>query len=147
LSQIIDIADAVVTAINGATLSQSVTAERFYVPVHDIEDPALHVTVVPAALDGKLLDRRGKNLFTYLVDVAVQKVIGVGSMTNDQIKAACDPLMSFAEEIADLFDGKPLGNSLVVCTNVKNVPIFAPDHLDEKRLFTSLLTLEFKAGR
>lgn len=148
MSTVIDIADAVVTALNGATLSQSFVAERKYVPVHELDDLAqLRVSVVPATLEGVLIDRAGRNLYTFTIDVAVQKSIGSGAMTDVQINAACDPLMTLSEEIADLFDGKALTSPAARCTDVKNVPIFAPAHLDEKRVFTSVVSLTFKLGR
>jgi hypothetical protein len=48
----IEIADAVVAALNGATLGQPVSAERYYLPEFDLKDmDTPHVSVVPAELD------------------------------------------------------------------------------------------------
>jgi len=146
---VIAIADAVAAVLNAAELNQPFTAVRRYVPVRDLKDLAtLAVTVVPATLAGTLLDRAGHNLYTYTIDVGIQKSIGSGEMTSDQINNACDPLMLFAEQAADLFDGKSLaGYPQARCIDVKNVPIFAPNHLDEMRVFTSVLSLTFRLGR
>lgn len=146
---IVSIADAVVAALNGATLSLPFTATRVYVPVHSITDlKCLTVSVVPATLEGALLNRSGRNLFDYQIHVGIQKTIGSGTMTDAEINAAADPLMLLAEEVGDLFDGKLLESTPAArCIDVKNAPIFAPDHLDEKRLFTSLVTLTFRLGR
>ena len=89
---IIDIADAVVAVLNGAALSQVFEAERHYVPVHEIKALVdLTVSVVPRTLDGALLDRAGRNLFTFVIDVGIQRTIGRGAMSLDEIKAAAIP--------------------------------------------------------
>lgn len=152
---VIDIADAVVEKINGAMLSQVVTAERSYVPIHELRDLInLKVSVVPAELEGTLTDRSGRNMYDYIIHVGVQQSIGNGHLTNTQINAAADPLMLFSQEIADLFDGQAVSigdaYSLVRqtrCIDVKNMPIFAPAHLDDLRVFTSLLSLTFRLGK
>lgn len=146
----VEIVDAVVTALNSATLSQSFTAIRQYVPVHEIRHLVdLTVTVVPREIDPKILNRDGKNIYDYIIDVGIQKVIGQGAMTNDEINAACDPLMQLAQEIIDLFFFEVLSIASYPnprCVDANNVPIFAPLHLDEKRIFTSIITMNFRLG-
>lgn len=147
---LIEIADAVAAALNGAALSQVFTAERAYVPVHDLEDlDALKVTVVPAGLTLALLDRSPRHMHDYVVDVGVQKRFGSGALTPAEILAACDPLMKLTEEVVDLFRGKalPVAAGSAVCTAAANNPVFAPAHADEKRVFTSVVSLTFRLGR
>ena len=146
---IVSIADAVTDALNGASLSQTFTARRVYVPVHTLRDlSCLTVSVVPATLEGTLLERSGRNLFSYDIHVGVQKVIGQGQMSDDEINEACDPLMLLAQEIGDLFDGGLLASAPQArCVDVKNVPIYSPQDIDEKRVFLSLVTLTFRLGR
>lgn len=149
---IIEIADAVVSELNSASLSQSFEAVRSYVPVHEIRDLVdLKVAVVPFNIIGNTIDRSGRQMYNYEIYVTIQRMIGIGPLTNDQINAAADPLMILAEEIVDLFNGKaltlaydPIG---VRCVDVKNSPSFAPHHLDEERIFTSEIILGFKVGR
>lgn len=146
---ILAIADAVTEALNAASLSLAFTATRVYVPTYlqdDLQD--LKVQVVPAMLNGKIIDRGGRNLFDYKIYVGVQKIIGSGPMTDDEINAICDPLMQLAEEIGDVFDGLPLaGPPAARCTDAANKPIFSPEHIDEQRLFTSLVTLTFRLAQ
>lgn len=146
---IVSIADAVTAALNGASLSQSFTATRVYVPVHTLRDLAdLTVSVVPASIEGSIIDRSGRNLNTVDIHVGVQKVIGQGQMTDAQINAACDQLMLLAEEIGDLFTGQQLASTPVTrCIDAKNIPIYSPPHIDEKRVFLSLVTLSFRYGQ
>lgn len=146
---IISIAEAVKDALNGASLSLAFTAERVYVPIHEMRDLAgLKVSVVPATLEGRLIDRSGRNLYDYAIHVGIQKSIGQGAMSYADINSAADPLMGLCEEIADIFDGKALNSTPVArCVDTKNEPIYSPLHIDEKRVFTSLITLVFRLGR
>jgi hypothetical protein len=143
-----DIAEAVLTALNMSTLSQSFTATRSYVPVRQLEElSTLRVTVVASSLEMVILDRSGRGQFDYVVDIGVQKNIGCGPMTEAQVVAACDPLMLLVEEIVDLFRFEALGSTLATCTEARNNPIFVPSHIDEKRVFTSVVSLTFQSHR
>jgi len=146
---VLDIADAVVTALNAASLSQSFTAERAYVPIHELQDLAdLKVSVVAASLSGTMLDRALLYLFDYVIDIGIQKTIGLGGMTDAEINTAADPLTILVQEILDLFRGTPLtAYPQARCVAVENRPIYVPLHIDEKRVFTSVVSLTFRLGR
>jgi hypothetical protein len=148
MSAIIDLADAITAVLNAETLSQPFTAARLYVPVIGLEDlAALKVWVVPRDLSMVVLSRRDDD-FTYLIDVAVQKSIGVGLTTDAEVVAACDPLMAFTEEIVDLLRSDAVKDSLPGrFMGLANAPIFDPAYMDEKRVFMSLITLNFKLVR
>lgn len=153
-SVVIAIADAVAAALNAASLSLSFVAVRSYVPVFHKEDregpdelAALTVCVVARELSMVTLSRRDDD-FDYVVDVGVFKRIGSGDMTNDQVNAACDPLMRFVEELADLIRSEAVRASLPArFMGLANVPIYDPVKLDDERLFASLLSLSFKEAR
>jgi hypothetical protein len=152
---VIEIADAVTALLNEATLSQSFTAERSYVPVHELEDLVdtgiLAVTVVPAGLTGNLIDRSPRSMYDYVIDVGIQKALPIGALTESQRNAFVDPLMLLAQEVVDLFNGAvltiPYDTIRPRCVDVKNIPAFSPHHMDEEGVFTSLITLNFKLGR
>src|SRR5579884_522192 len=100
----------------------------------------LKVSVVPRSLVSKSLDRN-RDSFDYLLDVAVQK-------KTDMSQASLDALMTLVEEIADHFRTQPLASyPNARCTEVKNEPVYALEHLDELRQFTSVLTLTFRVWR
>jgi hypothetical protein len=141
MAVIIEIADAVVAQLNGATFSQPLTAERHYQPNFELSEMSeLKVSVVPRSLAGKALDRRRDGV-DYQIDVAVQK-------RTDMTPASLDALMTLVEEIADHFRKQPLANYTEArCTEVKNEPVYALEHLDELRQFTSVLTLTFRVWR
>lgn len=146
-STIIHIADAVVTALNGATLSQPVTAVRHYLPEFDLKEMAdLHVSVVPAELEEEIADRT-RDRAEYKIHVAVQKRVTKQDPPGlDTV--AIDGLMTLVEEIDDLFRHKPLaGYQQAHWTKTENKPIYDPKHLKEHGQFTSLLVLTFRVTR
>ena len=100
----------------------------------------LRVSVVPRSVASKALDR-SRDGFDYRFDVAVQRKVepSVGNL---------DALMELVEEIADHFRSHPLaGFPQARCTEVANEPVYATEHLEEFRQFTSVLTLTFKVWR
>jgi hypothetical protein len=141
LATIIQIADAVVAQLNAATFSQPLTAARHYAPSFNLPDmKTLHVTVVPRGISSTSLDRR-RDTFSYEIDLAVQK-------KTDMVQASLDALMTLVEEIADHFRVGPLASFPDArCMDVKNAPVFSPEHLDEFRQFTSVVTLTFRLVR
>lgn len=152
---IVDIADAMIAILNDASeseaLSQSFTASRYYVPIKDIKDLAvLWVSVVPTEINNEffIISRGIRRNFEYTVDIGIQKVIGKGRMTADQINEACDPLMLLSEEITDLFNSPSLeGYEAAKATKVENRPIYSPHHVDEYRVFTSVVSVTFAVVR
>ena len=138
---ILDIADAVVAQPNGATLSQPVAAERHYQPQFELSEMTeLRVSVVPRSVTSKGLDRN-RDSFDYKIAVAVQQKL-------DPMPGNLDALMELVEEIADHFRSEPLaGYPQARCTEVENVPVYAVEHLDEFRQFTSVVTLTFREWR
>jgi hypothetical protein len=144
---IITLADAVVDALNDATLSQTFTAERVYVPTYAKQDEEgedelaeLRVSVVPSEQSMAALSR-GEDDFTYVVDVGVFQRI---NLTND----AADPLMLLVEEIIDLFRSRAIREAMPAkLISVENPPIYSPDHLREHQVFASVVRLGFRQER
>ena len=142
MATITDIADAVVTELNGHSFSQTLTAVRYYRPVFDLgEMKTLHVSVVPKGVTIERADR-SHNQYDFAIDVAVQKKFSSGDATE------LDPLMSLVEEIADFFRLRRLTSyTAAIWVRTDNVPVYAPEHLEEFRQFTSVLTLTFRVVR
>jgi hypothetical protein len=138
--ELLRIADGVVALLNAAPLSQPFQAERLYLPQFELPDlKVLHVTVVPKDEDTKAFTR-SKTQRVYRVDVGVQKKFEKGDA------AELDPLVVLVEEITALFRGKRLeAVPEAVCTVTKPEPLYSPEHMDQYRQFTSVLTLTFKA--
>ena len=136
---ITQVAEAVISELNGATFSLPFTAVRSYLPRSELAElKTLKVTVVPSALS-VVTASRGQTQQDVAIDVAVQQKL-TGEHNTD-----LDPLLALAEEIAAHFRGKRLAsfpNAVWVKTEFK--PIYAPDHIDQLRTFTSVVTLTFR---
>jgi hypothetical protein len=146
-STTIQIADAVTAALNAATLSQSFTAVRHYLPEFDLKEmETLHVSVVPAELDEEMADRT-RDRAEYKIHVAVQKRVAKQDPPGIDT-AAIDALMQLVEEIDDLFRHKRLaGYEQAHWAKTENKPIYDPKHLKEHGQFTSLLVFTFRVTR
>jgi len=142
MALIIDIADALVTALNAHAFGQAFTAERHYVPRFELKEMAdLKVSVVPRSLVSETASRTMVRE-DIEIDVAVQKKLG------GDVIAEGDALMQLMEEIAGHLRATPLaGLANVVLVRIVNDPIYAPEHWDELRQFTSVLTLTYRTMR
>lgn len=143
MSTVIEIVEAVVAAMNGHVFSQPFAARRCYVPVFDLKDMKdLHVTVVPRGLE---MATASRSLLQddVQIDVAVQKKLPANA-SGDQ--AAIDALMGLVQEIADFVRSTGrFGDA--VWAKTENKPIYSPEHLEQLRQFTSVLTLTLRDMR
>ncbi len=142
MAGITEIADAVAAELNAGSFSQAFTAERRYRPVFDLpEMGTLHVTVVPQGMTIETAGR-GRNQQDYRIDIAIQKKFENGDA------AELDPLMALVEQIADHFRFRRLeGLPEAVWVKTENAPIYAAEHMEQNRVFTSVLTLTFRVVR
>ena len=138
---VVAIAEAVTAELNGNAFGQPFTAQRLYLPTFDLQSMSeLKVTVVPKGITSASLDR-SRDSFDYQIDVAIQKKV------PSQVETI-DSLMLLVEEIGDHFRTNPLSSFPGArCVNVENRPVYAPDHLQELRQFTSVITLTFRLWR
>lgn len=142
---ITDIADALVTELNSAapgTFAQPFTAVRGYRPQYDLAElKTLRVSVVPRGIGITGL-MRNANQHDVAIDVAVQKKVSEGNA------AELDGLMLLTEQIADFFRLRRLAAlPEALWTKTDNVPVYSPEHLEQKQVFTSVLTLTFRVVR
>jgi len=128
-----------VNELNQATFSLPFTAERQYLPRFELPQLAdLKVTVVPRGLTIQAMDR-ARDGFDFEIDVGIQQRRNLDML---------DELMDLTEEIADFFRKGPLASYPEArCSEVKNDPVYAADHLEEFGQFTSVVTLTFQVGR
>ena len=143
MSVITNIADAVKDELNGATeFAMPFEAERHYKPVFDLQDMAtLHVTVVPSAMSIQATTRSSFQHDVQL-DVAIQKKFADGD------NAELDALMDLVEQIADFLKQRQLaGFAGAIWLKAENAPIYAAEHIDQFRQFTSILTLTYRVLR
>ena len=145
MATIIDIADAVAATLNAPGepgFSQSFTAQRKALPAFELADLAgLHVTVVPKAVEVTGASR-SLSQHDYQIDVGAQQKLG------SDLEADVAALCGLVEEIAAFLGRRPLtGAAGVAWVRSANEPVYSPEHLAEKRLFTSVLTITYRAMR
>ncbi len=134
------IAQAVAATLNAAPRALPFTAELRYRPVFELRELAtLKVSVVPRSTGRKRGSRAG-DVRRVQVDVGVQRKVA----NDDEVTA----LLGLVEELADCFRvGQRLASYPdAVCTELVNEPVYAPEHLEQYRQFTSVLTLTFEVG-
>lgn len=135
----IALAEKVRAVIAAATLSQVCTVERKYLARLDLENlTALVVTVSPGAFRTKMLTRSHKDS-DHQVTVAIQKRVA------DAENATIDPLVTFVDELQNLFIGNVLESvPRAVCKEIEQVSEPADDmYLIEDSTFTSVFILNF----
>lgn len=142
MSTVIEIADAIVASLNAGTFSQAFEAERKYQPAFELPDmQTLHVSVVPRSV-AITTATRDSSYFDCSIDVGVQKKV------NPDEPVELDELMNLVEEIADHLRMKRLdGAPSAAWLSIANEPVFAPEHLEQWRQFTSVLTVTYRVRR
>ncbi|KAA0220478.1 MAG: hypothetical protein KJ057_12920 [Phycisphaerae bacterium] len=148
MSAVVEIANAVVALINSGTYAEPVVAKRLYQPVLELpEAEALMVSVVPKAQTVNP-GTRTDDFIEVAVDVAVQQKVTFDA--SDQ--SALDGLMALVEQIIDRLRHEHLeiGTTTLkraLFVSIANEPVFAPDHLEQLRQFTSVVTVRYQVRR
>lgn len=142
MSLVIEAADALVSELNAVpagNFSQAFVAARHYRPLFDLEDlNTLHVSVVPKGMEITSVGRNA-NQHDVSIDIAVQQVV------DPSDHAQLDALMDLVEEIADFFRLRRLSAMpAAIWIGTQNAPVYAPEHLEQMRVFTSVLMLTYR---
>lgn len=143
MSLLADIADEIVSSINGASLSVSLTAKRSPLPVFDLGlvGSDVVVSVIPKAL-ALTVESRTEQLYDVETDVGVQKRVQRESNTE------VDEMFDLVQEIGDVLrftDYTSVGGARWV--SMTNDPAVFPDHLENDSVFTSLITVTHRVLR
>ena len=140
LPALIALADALVAHLNAGSYSLPFTALRSYQPVFDLAQAPGNpvVTVIPKALEVKGATRVD-SYFDCAIDIGIQQKV------NADDSEILDGLIRLVEEIIErlrfqVLDTFPSARWL----SIENDPVFAPDHLEKERVFTSVLTVRYR---
>jgi len=143
MSLVIDIADAVAAELNAApagTFDPAFTAVRRVMPAFELAELAeLKVSVVPkaVAISGAT---RAASTCEIAIDIGVQKKLGRDLDT--EVAALC----TLMDAIADYLRTRPLASApYAAWAGMDNDPVYAPEHLAGQRVFTSVLTVTYRA--
>jgi len=147
MSLVTDIADAVAAEINAApgspaTFNQAFTAVRKVVPAYELSELAdLKVTVVPKAVE-ITGSTRSASQYDITVDIGIQKKLPA----TPEMDAEVEMLGTLVDQIAEYLRRRPLSTApFAALVSITNDPVYAPEHLLEKRVFTSVLTVIYRA--
>jgi hypothetical protein len=141
-STLIALADAIVASLNSGPFSLPFEAVRGYRPVVDLQTlQAVKVTVIPKSL-AITAATRADGFYDCAIDVGVQQKVDVDD------PAALDELMKLVEELGDHLRYRKLeGFTVAAWLALENDPVFAPEHLEQHRQFTSVLTVTYRVRR
>ena len=121
--------------LNTGQFSQQFTAAARALPEYDLAQlKSLMVSVVPKSAELINLTRAVTNL-EIEVDIAVQKKV------SKELESDVEGLLTLVSEIVKFVNRKDLENAKF--KKVTNEPIYSSEHLNDKRLFTSLITVTY----
>ena len=140
MALVIDIADAVVAELASGSFSQSISPQRLVLPEFDLAALAdLRITVVPKAVEISAASRVASQ-HDVQIDIGIQKKLG------KDLDAEVPVLCELVDEIAAFLKRRPLqATPHAMWVRSANEPIYAPEHLAEQRVFTSVLTVTYRA--
>ncbi|MEW6249194.1 MAG: hypothetical protein AB1716_00980 [Planctomycetota bacterium] len=138
----VEIASAICAHLNSTPLALDFEAMRKYRPAYTLDELAtLRVTVVPKSVAISNA-ARNTDYFEVAVDVAVQKQVQPDNLGE------LDALAAFIEQVADTLRHQRLpGYPAAAWQSLAADPIFDPDHLSERNVFTAVLTVTYRVQR
>lgn len=138
-AELLQIADAVVTDLNAATLSQPVLSERAFLAKFDLQElKTLKVVVVPISVRKERLSRELVSS-EYSVEIGILKKIDAVS------SVVVDPLVELVQDVVGFFHGRRLTNYPSACCLASDPdPVYAAEHMEQLRQFTSVVKLTVK---
>ena len=141
----IDIADAVAAELNAAepgTFSEEFDAQRRVLPKFELSDlKDLKVSVVPKGVEIENATRDARRC-----DISVD--IGVQQKGGKDVDTEVTRLCGLVEQIADYLAARGLsaaGMSGVALVSFVNDPVYSTEHLADDLVFTSVLTVTYRA--
>jgi hypothetical protein len=138
-----DLVAAIVTDLNGHEFSLAFTATRSWRPRFTLEEMnVLHVTVLPRTLSPAPADR-SETEKTVEIDVGIQQRYDAETLEGQSEADWLDSLAALAEEVADFCKPpyRPAAYPAAVTMEVAASVAPNPEHLDELRQYTGVVTL------
>jgi hypothetical protein len=136
MSDILEVADAIVTELNTEVWTPTFTAVRLFLPIFDLKQMnTLHVSVVPKDQKTDRLSRTAV-MQTFGLDVGIQKRFSIEESSE------IENLVILVNQIVTFFQGRKLAsvaNSTVLASDPN--PIYAQEHMSNFRQFTSVVNL------
>lgn len=135
------IADAIVTALTGATFSQSIAFERVYVPKFDLANAATIQGKVSPRSDMREMGSAANDNATIVIDIGVLKRLQ-NTLANQQTEL--DALLLLCEEIKAVINRERLADAEeAICIGTAQEMPYAVEYLDEMRVFLAIISTTF----
>jgi len=134
----VQIADAVVAELRSGQFAPGFVPVRRLLPVRELSElDELRVTVIPRAMESVPLARMTEKR-TYAIDIGVQQRVG------QDVEHDAAIVMGVAEDIAEFLRNRRL-ESIKEASNIGYGidPIYSPEHLEELRVATSVITVRY----
>ena len=139
MAKIVQLLDAVVDCLNSGSFTPPFRAVKAYRPAYELTGmDSLHVTVMPRAAACSLIDRTTL-AYTFKVDIAVQQKLPSDSPDN-----LVEQLLDLLEQISEYLAGGVLSAGDATWQAVENEPIYIPEHAENLRQFTGVLTVTYR---
>ena len=134
----IQIADAVVAELRTGQFAPAFVPVRRLLPVRELSElDELRVTIIPRAMESVPLARTTEKR-TYTIDIGVQQRVG------QDVEHDAAVVMGVAEEIAEFLRNKSLSEKKEASYVGHGIdPIYSPEHLEELRVATSVVTVRY----
>jgi hypothetical protein len=132
------IAHAVAAKLNATEFPQEFAAEVVFRPIFDLKNLRdLKVSVVPRAVNFARASRQANSRLVQ-IDIGVQRKLAD--------EADIESLLDLVEAITLCFG---IGRRLpdypeALCVEIENEPVYAPEHIEQYRQFTSVVNLTFE---
>lgn len=143
MSVLTDLADAVVTELNGASFSQSITVARKWLPKYELKEiESAKVAVRPSTRAIEPVSRNAD-----WQEAAVE--IGVLKRPSDpaQLESEADAFDLLVEEIIEHLSHRRLSNPSAVPVRIENDPVVDDEFFDQHREFFGLVTIAYRVRR
>lgn len=113
------IADALVTYLNGLSLSQAFTSQRVKVPTFALEETrSLRVDIILGKAESKFVTRGYKADRTYDIEIVVQDALDLKSNT---VTTDADGLVELCEEIEAALAGQQISGATLTAVSRESV--------------------------
>jgi hypothetical protein len=138
----IQMADAVTVILKSGSFCLPAIFERVIIPQFTAAEQAagtLKVSVVPKEFDSEILTR-GSDMDEHKIDIGIQKKVS-------DIEAEVPKLLIFVKEIIKFLKHKNLPTKPAAqYISLANKPIYDVKHLSEEKVFTTVITITYKAA-
>ena len=133
------IAEAVKQELAAGEFSQTFVPQRSYRPRFKLQDmDVLHVTVVAQSVVSEPVTRSSTQ-YDCKIDIGIQQRL------SQEDNAIIDRLMDLVQELADFLQGRVLTQCPAAkFMGVERDPLYSPQHLDQQKQFTSVLTVSYR---